>query len=246
MVEKEISNFYFRKDNGKYRNNCIECCITKSKIRYENVKNTDEYKKYKSEYADNNKEKRAEYYKEWGKLNPDKIKANRERWESKNVEKTKISKKKYKDSNREKLNQQGKEYYKNNKESCYQRNKKIIYHKYGTDPIYRLKFNLRKLINNSIKRQGYGKLSKSFVILGCEFEQFKNHIESKFEPWMTWENYGRVPESLNQRWDIDHIIPVSSAKDESEIVKLNHFTNLQPLCSYYNRYIKSDKILNHE
>jgi hypothetical protein len=245
-VEKEISNFYFRKDTGNYRNNCSECSRKKSKNWYEENKTTDEYKKYMSDYTNNNKEKKAEYYKEWSKINKDKITEARDKWVLNNPDKVKKSRQKYKENNRDKINEQGKEYYKNNKEACYQRNKKIIYHKYDTDPLYKLKFNLRKLINNSIKRQGYGKISKSFIILGCEFEQFKNHIESKFEPWMTWENYGGVPESLNQRWDIDHIIPVSSAKDESEIVKLNHFTNLQPLCSYYNRYIKSDKILNHE
>ena len=245
-VEKEISNFYFRKDSGNYRNNCSDCSRKKSKNWYEQNKTTDEYKKYMSEYADNNKEKKSEYHKEWRKLNPDKTKANREKWGSKNVEKIKISRKKYKDTNREKLNQHGKEYYKNNKEACYQRNKKIIYHKYANDPLFKLKFNLRKLINNSIKRQGYGKVSKSFTILGCDFEQFKTHIESKFESWMTWENYGGIPTELNERWDIDHIIPVSSAKDETEIVKLNHFTNLKPLCSYYNRYIKSNKILINE
>ena len=41
-------------------------------------------------------------------------------------------------------------------------------------------------------------------------------------------------------WDIDHIIPVSSAKREEEIIKLNHYTNLQPLCSKINRYIKKN------
>ena len=36
----------------------------------------------------------------------------------------------------------------------------------------------------------------------------------------------------------DHIIPLSSDKTEEELVRLNHYTNLQPLCSYVNRYIK--------
>ena len=44
----------------------------------------------------------------------------------------------------------------------------------------------------------------------------------------------------NHGWDIDHIIPLSSAKSEEEIIKLCFYTNLQPLCSYTNRYIKRD------
>ena len=38
---------------------------------------------------------------------------------------------------------------------------------------------------------------------------------------MTWNNLGE--------WQINHIIPVSSAKTEEEMIKLNHYLNLQPL-----------------
>jgi hypothetical protein len=241
-IEKEITHFHFRKDTGKHRNNCIECSKRRSKNWYETNKNTERYKTLSEEYVSKNKEKISEYNKEWRRLNPEKQKENGDKWRVNNKDKVKKSRMSYKEKNRDKLSEQGKEYYKNNKEDCYQRSKKIIYFKYANDPLFKFKFNLRKLINNSIKRQGYGKLSKSFTILGCDFEQFKMHIESKFEPWMTWENYGGIPTTKNERWDIDHIIPISSAKDETQAVKLNHFTNLQPLCSYYNRYIKSNKI----
>jgi len=244
--EKKISNFYFRKDTGSYRNNCTQCSKNRSKNWYTINKDTEEYKKKSADYASKTKEKRSKYYKEWRTLNLDKVKKNGDKWRLNNIDKVKISRKKYKDSNREKLSEQGKEYYKNNKDACYQRTKKIIYHKYATDPLFKLKHNLRKRINNSIKRQGYSKLSKSFETLGCDFNTFKSYIENKFERWMTWENYGGVPTDFNQNWDIDHIIPVSSATNEDEIIKLNHYTNLQPLCSYYNRYIKSDKIKNNE
>ena len=46
---------------------------------------------------------------------------------------------------------------------------------------------------------------------------------------------------INKTWDIDHIIPLNSASIEDDIIKLNNYTNLQPLCSYYNRFIKKDK-----
>ncbi len=59
---------------------------------------------------------------------------------------------------------------------------------------------------------------------------------------MTWENRGLYNGEFNYGWDIDHIIPISFAKTEEDIIKLNHYTNLQPLCSKINRDIKKDKL----
>ena len=59
---------------------------------------------------------------------------------------------------------------------------------------------------------------------------------------MSWENYGKYNGEIDFGWDIDHIIPLSSAKTEEDIIKLNHYTNLQPLCSFINRTVKRDII----
>jgi hypothetical protein len=93
----------------------------------------------------------------------------------------------------------------------------------------------------SFNRNGISKTSKTCEILGCSFEELKNHLESQFEPWMTWDNKGNPKDGIleaNKSWDIDHIIPISTAKTEEDIIRLNHYTNLQPLCSYINRVIK--------
>ena len=83
----------------------------------------------------------------------------------------------------------------------------------------------------------YSKKSRTHEILGCSYEELKIYLESKFESWMTWDNKGLYNGELNYGWDIDHIIPMSSANTEDEIYKLNHYTNLQPLCSKINRDI---------
>ena len=107
--------------------------------------------------------------------------------------------------------------------------------------MFKLSSSIRCLIINSIKRKGFKKNSKTLHILGCSFEDFKLYIESKFEYWMTWENRGLYNGELNHGWDIDHILPISSANNEDDIYKLNHYTNLQPLCSKVNRDIKKNK-----
>lgn len=60
---------------------------------------------------------------------------------------------------------------------------------------------------------------------------------------MNWDNYGNPIDGLvepNKTWDVDHIKPLSSATNEQELLELCKYTNLQPLCSYYNRFIKKD------
>ena len=103
-----------------------------------------------------------------------------------------------------------------------------------------LKERIRCSIINSFRLKGYTKKYKTEYILGCSFLEFKLYLESNFEDWMTWDNYGKYNGEVNYGWDIDHITPLSSALTEDDVIKLNHYTNLQPLCSYINRVIKRD------
>ena len=89
------------------------------------------------------------------------------------------------------------------------------------DPNQRVKHRLRSLLSGSFSRQGFSKNSRTQEILGCDWETFKQHIESQFVEGMTWENHGE--------WHYDHIKPVSLAKTEAEVIELNHYTNFQPL-----------------
>lgn len=96
-----------------------------------------------------------------------------------------------------------------------------------TDPVYAMRTIVRGSINDAIKRMGYTKRNRTYEILGCGWEFFKGYIEAKFQEGMTWENRGD--------WEIDHIIPVSCASTEDEVLKLNHYSNLQPLWKWHNR-----------
>lgn len=108
----------------------------------------------------------------------------------------------------------------------------------ATDPIFKISSLIRTSIGEAFRLNGYGKKTKTNTILGCSFDELKQHLESQFLPWMNWDNHGLYNGELNHGWDIDHIEPLSNAKTEDDIIRLNHYTNLRPLCSQTNRYIK--------
>ena len=108
----------------------------------------------------------------------------------------------------------------------------------------RFKSNIKAAIRNSFKTKGFSKNSRTREILGCSSEEFKIHIEKQFQSWMTWNNHGIYTGEINEHWQLDHIIPLSSAETLEDAVRLNHYTNLQPLCSYTNQVVKRDRILH--
>jgi len=116
------------------------------------------------------------------------------------------------------------------------------------NPQYKLTKSIRYNIWRSLKSilgDDYYKSKRTEEILGCTFEEFKIYIESLFEPWMNWENKGDPKDGIlefNKNWDLDHITPSSSACNEEEIIRLNHYTNFQPLCSKVNREIKRNRL----
>lgn len=150
-------------------------------------------------------------------------------WKENNKEKVKL----YQNKSR---NRPDRKEYEKNYSREYSKNRR------DNDVIFKLKGNIRNYIRVSLTNKGLRKDSKTSKILGCSFEDFKIYLESKFENWMSWENYGKYNGDLNYGWDIDHILPLSSVCREEEVIKLNHFTNLQPLCSYTNRHIKKDSM----
>jgi hypothetical protein len=134
--------------------------------------------------------------------NKEKIKEKSKKWIQENKELSKETKKKYQECNKEKRN-------------------KYLIDRYNSDSVYKLSINCRGIIQKAFKRKGWKKNSKSEELIGCSFEELKIYLEKLFIDGMTWENHGD--------WHIDHKIPLSWAKDESELLRLFHYSNLQPL-----------------
>ena len=95
---------------------------------------------------------------------------------------------------------------------------------------------IKTLISSVYCRGTYTKYSKIHDILGCNWGEFKEYLEHNEFGFIVGQ------EGL----DLDHIIPISSAQNEKDLIGLTHYTNFQLLPSYYNRYIKKDKDFNME
>jgi hypothetical protein len=216
-IEKDYTEFYKeKKSKDGFRGSCKYCMSLYQK-------NIDKEKRKlicKKSYYEN-----LDTSKNYYKLNRDKIKEKRLNRYYENKKKESEYSKEYSKNNRLELNEYRREY-----------DKKRL----KVDVVYKLTKSIRSLIFISIKVRGYTKNSKTYIILGCSFEYFKLYIESKFENWMNWSNHGKYTGNYNETWQLDHIIPISSAKNEKDVVHLNHYTNFQPICSKVNNE-KSNK-----
>jgi hypothetical protein len=241
-IEKELSEFYkdkITKDGLTYK--CKSCG---KQYRQANRKNDKKYRQTHKEkikqYYQANKEK----IKEYRQANKERIKERAKQYRQANKEKIK----QYLQSNKERITERAKEYYQTNKEYFkeyrqtnkerikenkkeYQRNRR------KTDPLFKMCGNLRTRTLIAFKNKGYSKNTKTQEMLGVDWEVCKAHIEIQFTKGMNWDNQGE--------WHIDHIIPLASANNEEELMKLCHYTNLQPLWAEDN-LSKNDKIIEQQ
>lgn len=114
------------------------------------------------------------------------------------------------------------DYQRKNIKKIYQRHKVALVQKIKDSPWLAMHLRLRSGISQALRRAGIGKKpSRTMNIIGCSHEQLKEHIEKQFLKDMTWSN--------RHLWHIDHIIPISKATCEQDVVALYHFTNLRPM-----------------
>lgn len=219
-IEKELEEFPKRKVSKDGRNAMCKKCANERSLK------NGTHKRYRDKNPDKIKDQNKKQYQ--------KVKDNPIRTEYK---------KNYYQLNKENINKKKKIYRKSNKDKLNNQRNIRYKERINEDELFHIFEKIRGLIRMSFKRKNVIKSKKTNEILGCTYQEFKQYLESKFEPWMTWENRGLYNGEFNYGWDIDHIIPLSSAETEEEIIKLNHYTNLQPLCSKVNRDIKRDKII---
>lgn len=102
-----------------------------------------------------------------------------------------------------------------------------------SDPLFRLSETLRSLIHSSLKGKGYIKLSKTTSLLGANNDVVMAHFKN------LWLKRYKV-ELTNQKYEIHHITYNSTATTEEELIKLQHYTNLELLSPEDHRAIHAN------
>ena len=228
---KILEDFYTDKRCKDGRITICKVCIKKSINPETNANKT---KKWREE----NPEKAKEMFKKHYQNNKETIIQKNKLYRKINADIIRERRKIYRENNSTVIQS----YRENNAEIIRKKTKKYVDTRRKLDPLYKLTGDIRTMIGSALRKHNFSKDTNTYNILGCSFEELKAHLERQFEDWMTWENRGKYKKGeFNYGWDIDHIKPLSSAITENDIIKLNHYTNLKPLCSNYNRYIKKDR-----
>lgn len=185
-------------------------------------------------YREAHKEQIKNMHKKWREKNRKQINEKAKEKYKDNPEMFKKNKEKYVSTHKEQVKKANHLYKVNNRNKCteYERNKR------KNDPVYRFRCCVRNLIRKYTKERGYMGNKTTYEILGCDFNYFLDFIKNQFTEGMTLENYGKKKEN----WNIDHIIPISMAKTDADLERLNHYTNLRPLWASEN-YKKSKKLI---
>lgn len=174
-------------------------------LKESQYRNSEQYKKYHSQYWDNNRDELSNDARKRYHKNPTPYLQRSKEQREKNPYAYKAYLKKWRTENRKYLNEKMK-------------------YKLKTNPQFKLRHTLRTSLGKAIRLQGGHKSGSILKYIGCSIEFLKGYLESKFNNGMTWENHGKV-------WHIDHILPCVSFNllTESEIFKCYHYSNLQPL-----------------
>lgn len=118
--------------------------------------------------------------------------------------------------------------------------------KRDNNPAYRIRKIVSASIYRYLKNNGGSKNGKSVSeYLPYTIQELRQHLQSQFESWMTWDNHGKYDSKMwddddpdTWMWQIDHIIPQSklpyASMDDENFKKCWDLSNLRPLNAKQN------------
>jgi len=202
-------------------------------------KNKEKAKKYAKQYYEKNKDQLSLKKKEYTKKNKDKI----DNYKKNNQETIKIKKNKYYKENKNDIST--KRAVARKQRTKEQKNREKIRDKkrYKNNKLKRL---LSSAINLELRQRANNKAKEIIKHLPYTIDRLKNYIESLFEPWMSWQNWGRYNKSTwndndqsTWTWQIDHIIPQSlfsyDSSEHQDFKQCWSLENLRPYSAKQNQ-----------
>lgn len=132
----------------------------------------------------------------------------------------------YKARNRIALSQKQSKYQKLNANMLNAYRRQYIKQRRSTDRMFAVKLNMRTRFKFELAKRGEERSIKANEYLGCSWVFLRDYLAQKFTDGMSWNNYGE--------WHVDHIMPLASATTRDDLIKLCHYSNLQPLWAFDN------------
>lgn len=104
------------------------------------------------------------------------------------------------------------------------------------DPAFHMMCLLRRRLHRAL--DGKQRAGQTIELAGCDMPTLMRHIESLWQPGMSWENHSQ------HGWHVDHIKPCAAfdLSDPIQQKECFHYTNLQPLWASDN-HKKSKKYI---
>lgn len=217
---------------------CPKCGFTKDNSAFSKsnlIKNSGKCKDCVKDY---NKIYTKEYYKK----NSVSLQHKHKKYREENKEKIKDIKNNYLNKNPN----YHKNYRKLNSELLKEKKKIYVRRQYKNN----INFKLRIITSGSngriLKNNKSSKNNKSILqYLSYTMQELKDHLQSQFEPWMSWNNWGKYNKdtwddhnTLTWTWQIDHIIPQSIlpyiSMEDTNFKKCWALDNLRPLSAKQN------------
>lgn len=218
---------------------CKACCKVRKRKDY--LKNRDKYLVAQANYRKENAEKvseakkrcyqqKIEQYKQnhrkYYQENRDSVLAQAAEYREANKEEIRKRDNAYKARNRETIRLKQSEYQRANAETRNEYTRKYRKNRRQVDKMFSIKENMRARFRYELAKRGDDQHIKANEYLGCSWVELKSHLASQFKEGMSWNNYGD--------WHVDHVIPLASAQTKGELIKLCHYSNLQPLWAFDN------------
>lgn len=262
-IDKSLSEFYIRSENGNYRKDCKECMWKrKIELRKKNtIKNQEKLKiidktqirncticnkeKQLSEFSIK-KDSKSGFY-SWclvcsRKKDNERRKLRKEYSiiDMKKCNKCNINKNVLKNFSKKLGSIDG---YSNICKECSKEYRKNISKELYKKKKHRLNTNIQFKLSENIRARirmllGAKKISKpkTEMLIDCNLDYFIKHLNKSFYDQITFDNYGII-------WQLDHIIPCNwfDLTDINQLKSCTHYTNLQALLIKDNT-VKSNKL----